>query len=253
MTPRLTIPRIRRGLRRRARVATSTVLAPVQRWARARRYARLHRKYRAYTMVPLRLWQDNLALCARHGQGAGCLVECGVWRGGMSAGMAEVLGPGRTSYLFDSFEGLPPADRDKDGQRAVAYQADPTGAHYYNNCRAELAEAEAAMRLAGVKGAHFMRGWFNVTLPGFLPSEPIRVLRLDGDWYESTKTCLEALYPHVAEGGLILIDDYFAWDGCARAVHEYLGVQEGPQDRVRQTARGVAYIVKGTVVPIAAP
>jgi O-methyltransferase len=253
MTTRLTIDRIRRGLRRRARVATSTVLTPVQRWARARRFARLYRKYRAYTMVPARLWHDNLALCVRYGQGPGCLVECGVWRGGMSAGMAEVLGPGRTSFLFDSFEGLPPADADKDGARAVAYQADPTGAHYYNNCRAELAEAAAAMRLAGATGAQLIQGWFKDTVPTFTPQEPIRVLRVDGDWYDSMKTCLEALYPHVASGGLILIDDYFAWDGCAKAVHEYLGAQEGHQDRVRQTRRGVAYIVKGTVVPMAAP
>jgi O-methyltransferase len=253
MTTRLTIPRIRRGLRRRAEVATAAVLTPFQRWSRARRFARLHRKYRAYTMVPARLWHDNLALCDRHARGPGCLVECGVWRGGMSAGMAEVLGPGRRSYLFDSFEGLPPADVEKDGARAVAYQADSTHSHYYNNCRAERAEAEAAMHLAGVTDAQLIQGWFKTTLPGFVPPEPIRVLRLDGDWYDSTKVCLEALYPHVAPGGLVLIDDYFAWDGCARAVHEYLGAQPGHQDRVRQTPRGVAYIVKGSVVPMAAP
>jgi hypothetical protein len=149
----------------------------------------------------------------------------------MSAAMAEILGPGRQSYLFDSFEGLPPADLATDGPRALAYQADPTGAHYHNNCRAERAEAEAAMRLAGVPTPHLLQGWFNVTLPDFVPLEPIRVLRLDGDWYASTKTCLEALYSHVGPGGLILIDDYFAWDGCARAVHEYLrpGGAAGPR------------------------
>lgn len=245
--------RIRRGLRRRAKVATRTVVTPFQRWIRARRFARLHRKYRAYTMIPWWSWHDNLALCDRHARAPGCIIECGVWRGGISAGMAEVLGPGRTSFLFDSFEGLPPADAEKDGQRAITYQADPTGPHYHDNCRAELAEAAMAMRLAGVTAPRLIRGWFNETVPGFAPPEPIRVLRLDGDWYASTRVCLEALYPYVAPGGLILIDDYFAWDGCARAVHEFLGAQEGTQERVRQTRRGVAYIVKGTVVPMGEP
>lgn len=253
MTTRLTIPRIRRGLRRRARVATAAALSPFQRWARARRYARLHRKYHAYTMIPPRIWHDNLALCDRHAQGPGCVVECGVWRGGMSAAMAEVLGSRRRSFLFDSFEGLPAADPARDGARAVAWQADPTGQHYYNNCRAERAEAEAAMRLAGVADPQLIQGWFTTTLPGFVPPEPIRVLRLDADWYDSTRLCLEALYPYVALDGLVLIDDYFTWDGCARAVHEYLGAQAGHQDRIRQTPRGVAYIIKGTVVPVAPP
>ena len=78
---------------------------------RIRRLARLHRKYRDHTMIPWWSWQDNLTLCWQHGRGPGCLVECGVWRGGMSAAMAELLGPGRRSYLFDSFEGLPPGRR----------------------------------------------------------------------------------------------------------------------------------------------
>lgn len=245
--------RVRRGLARRARVAAATMVTPVQCWARTGRLARLHRKYRAYTMIPWWAWRDNLALCLAHARAPGCLVECGVWRGGMSAGMAEVLGPGRRSYLFDSFEGLPPADAEKDGARAVTYQAEPGGPDYHDNCRAEQAYAEAAMALAGATTVHLVPGWFNVTVPAFVPPEPIRVLRLDGDWYASTKVCLESLYPHVAPGGLILPDDYFAWDGSARAVHEYLGQQPGHQDRVRQTPRGVAYILKGTTFPVAAP
>jgi O-methyltransferase len=204
-------------------------------------------------MIPWWAWYDNLALCDQHARRPGCLVECGVWRGGMSAAMAELLGPGRRSYLFDSFEGLPPADPEKDGQRAIAYQADPGGAFYHDNCRAEQAFASQAMALAGVPDANLVAGWFKDTLPGFMPPEPIRVLRLDGDWYDSTRICLEALYPHVAPGGLILIDDYFAWDGCARAVHEYLAEQKGHQERVRQTRRGVAYIIKGTVFPTQEP
>jgi O-methyltransferase len=89
-----------------------------------------------------------------------------------------------------------------------------------------------------------VRGWFKDTLATFVPPAPIAVLRLDGDWYESTWQCLEALYPHVAPGGLIIIDDYYAWDGCARAVHAYLA-QHQLAERIRQSRAGVAYVVKG--------
>jgi O-methyltransferase len=253
MTPSLTIDRVHRGVRRRARGVSIAARLLAQRWVSARRYASLHQKYRDYTMIPPRSWHDNLALCDLHAHKPGCLVECGVWRGGMSAAMAEILGPGRTSYLFDSFEGLPPADAALDGAWAVKWQADVTGTHYYDNCRAEQAEAEAAMRLAGVATPHLIRGWFKDTVPTFVPAEPIRVLRLDADWYESTRLCLETLNPHVASGGLILIDAYFVWDGCARAVHEYLATLTGHPDRIRETRRGVAYVVKGSAYSVPMP
>ncbi|MEE3093051.1 MAG: TylF/MycF/NovP-related O-methyltransferase, partial [Pseudomonadota bacterium] len=70
------------------------------------------------------------------------------------------------------------------------------------------------------------------------------VLRLDGDWYESTISILENLYDKVATNGLILIDDYYSWDGCSRAVHDFLSDQKLPE-RIRQSRYGgVAYIVK---------
>src|SRR5258708_35528739 len=66
------------------------------------------RKYRRHTMIPPLVYMGNLALAQRFKHIKGCVVECGVWRGGMSAGLAEVLGPERHYYLFDSFRGLPP-------------------------------------------------------------------------------------------------------------------------------------------------
>jgi O-methyltransferase len=78
-----------------------------------------------------------------------------------------------------------------------------------------------------------------------VPPGPIAILRLDADWYESTLQCLQALYPHVARGGLILVDDYYWWDGCALAVHEYFA-QRDELERIRQSPAGVAYLVKGT-------
>jgi O-methyltransferase len=224
---------------------TARLLPPLRRWRQQQRAARLYARYREFTMVSPPEFADTLALCAEYGWQPGLVVECGVWRGGMIAAMAEVLGPAHAYYLFDSFEGLPPADVIKDGPRAVAYQANPTGARYFDNCRAEMGFAEAAMRLAAVPTVRFVKGWYRDTLLGFVPPARIAVLRLDADWYESTRQCLQTLYPHVARGGLILIDDYYAWDGCARAVHEYLA-QRDAQERIRESPAGVAYLVKAT-------
>ena len=63
-------------------------------------------------------------------------------------------------------------------------------------------------------------GWFKDTLSKWPPNS-IAVLRLDGDWYESTRLCLEFLYPAISAGGFIIIDDYFCWRGCALAVDEF--------------------------------
>lgn len=71
----------------------------------------------------------------------------------------------------------------------------------------------------------------------------IALLRLDGDWYDSTMTCLMHLFPLVTTGGLVIIDDYGVWEGCTRAVHRYLADNERPEG-IRTTSSGVAYIVK---------
>jgi O-methyltransferase len=180
----------------------------------------IYRRYRHFTMVTPSLFARNLALCATKAPASGCIVECGVWRGGMSAGIADII-PGRLHVLFDSFEGLPPA-QEIDGEAAVSWQRNSSSPHYVDNCRAERGYAERAMRMSSAKRFKLVEGWFADTLAAFAPEEPIAVLRLDGDWYDSTLQCLTALYPHVMRGGLIIIDDYFTWDGCARAVHDYL-------------------------------
>jgi O-methyltransferase len=224
---------------------TAWLVPLIQDWRRTQRDHLLYRKYRDFTMVPRESFIDNLGLCRIYGRGEGAIVECGVWRGGMIAAIAEVLGPERHYYLFDSFDGLPPANPEKDGKRAVRYQADPTGLNYHDNCRAEMAWAERAMGLAGAAWVKFVRGWYKNTLPTFSGAIPIAVLRLDADWYDSTMECLAALYPSVVSRGVVLIDDYFAWDGCAKAVHDYLA-KHGLPDRIRQSPSGVAYIIKGS-------
>lgn len=139
----------------------------------------------------------------------------------MSAGMAEVLGPDREYFLFDSFEGLPLAT-ERDGEAASRWQKDTQGETYYDNCRAPIDIAERAMRLSRAAKYTLVKGWFENTLPQFVPPTPIAVLRLDGDWYESTMTALESLFKYLARDGIVILDDYYAWDGCSRAVHDFL-------------------------------
>jgi len=70
----------------------------------------------------------------------------------------------------------------------------------------------------------FVQGWFDQTLPVHRQHiGPIALLRVDGDWYASVRCCLENLYDQVVDGGLVVLDDYYAWDGCAIATHEFLG------------------------------
>ena len=75
------------------------------RWERRRIYSRV----KDYTMVKKSAFCENLALAREVAGIRGCVVECGVWRGGISAGLCATLGPDRRYFLFDSFEGLPPA------------------------------------------------------------------------------------------------------------------------------------------------
>jgi O-methyltransferase len=172
-------------------------------------------------MTPETLYLKTLSLALSRRFVTGCVVECGVWRGGMIAGMAELLGPDRQYFLFDSFEGLP-AGEEIDGPGLLAWQAAVDGPNYFNNCTASELEADAAMRTSGVPSYSLVKGWFDETLPKFIPPCPIAVLRLDGDLYSSMRTCLTHLWPRLAPNGIAIIDDYNVWDGCTTAVHEFL-------------------------------
>lgn len=201
----------------------------------------VYEKYSAFTMVKKDHYLDNLELVQNVLPLAGDVVECGVWRGGMIAGIAEILGKNRTYYLFDSFEGLPEA-KEIDGASAIAWQKNTGGEMYFDNCSAEMSFAEKAMKKAGVT-FRCIKGWFDQTVPVFNKTNKIALLRLDGDWYDSTMVCLKHLYPKVLKGGIIIIDDYYTWDGCSRAVHDYLSEIKSVS-RISSTARGICYIVK---------
>jgi O-methyltransferase len=145
----------------------------------------------------------------RHGTfNDGCFVECGTWRGRTSFGLTEVLSDIREYHYFDSFEGLPPAG-EWDGDKARTEQ--PTGTLWHNNNTADYDDFLEGMKTLQkpdrTLSAH--KGWFEDTLPQFEPERAISVLRLDGDWYDSTVCILDNLFDRVMQGGLIMIDDYY--------------------------------------------
>jgi O-methyltransferase len=178
----------------------------------------------------------------------GDFVECGVWKGGIVMALAlTLLKQGdreRHLYLYDTFEGMaPPTDADVDfrGTTAAAQLDEsargPQGKVW---AYAPLDEVRTAVLGTGIEASrvHFVKGKVEDTLPAQAP-ERIGLLRLDTDWYESTRHELEHLYPRLVSGGVIIIDDYGHWQGARKATDEYLTSHNIPLllNRVDYTAR----------------
>lgn len=165
---------------------------------------------------------------------AGDFVECGVWRGGLCAlmgVMAQGEGKGRKVVAFDSFRGLPqPLDKDVDFQGRSAKGCAGLFAVGRDKLDALMA------RVAPGCAYDVYEGWFKDTLPTY--KGEIAVLRLDSDWYESTRECLEAMYGKVASGGVVIVDDYGHWQGCREAVDEFRAANGivAPMTKVDYTA-----------------
>ena len=203
------------------------------------RYRKIHSKYSHFTMVPRLPYAANLRLAASLKGIPGDIVECGTWRGGMIAGIADILGPERCYRLFDSYEGMPPA-KEIDGKWALAWERNTSGPDYHNNCRASELEARTAMSISPAKNVVITKGWFRDTLPKAERS-PIAILRLDADWYDSTVCILENFAAAVVPGGMIIVDDYYVFEGCAHAVNEFAVERKW---MIRQSRfGGVCYIV----------
>ncbi|MBK8926561.1 MAG: class I SAM-dependent methyltransferase [Crocinitomicaceae bacterium] len=162
----------------------------------------------------------------------GAFVECGVWRGGSSMLIAKMLVNrkivNRKIYLYDTFEGMSePTDKDIDisGLRAdkmLEQNKDNRETSLW--CLADLRDVKNNMKQTNYPGANiiFIQGKVEDTIPENICKEGISILRLDTDWYESTKHELIYLYPKLEVGGVLIIDDYGHWAGCKKAVDEYL-------------------------------
>jgi hypothetical protein len=160
---------------------------------------------------------------------AGDVVECGVWRGGSMQVVARTLlergESDRALHLFDTFEGMPPPtveDRRIGGPPASELLAGR--AHTENIWAiADLDDVRAGMARTGYPPAriHYHRGLVQETIPAQAP-ERIALLRLDTDWYASTRHELDHLYDRLVPGGVLIIDDYDYWEGSRQATDEFL-------------------------------
>jgi O-methyltransferase len=211
-------------------------------WSEDSKYNEIYARFQSYTMIPRTEFANTLRLAERSKMVEGCVVQCGVWKGGMAAGLVSALGTKREYFLFDSFEGLPKA-AEIDGQAALEWQSNTRGPDYHDNCAASPDFAERAMTLSGAEKYRLIKGWFDQTLAQSKPGTPIAFLHLDADWYESTTVCLEELFDLVAAGGFVVLDDYYAWDGCSRALHDFLS-RRSAVERIRNLGN-VCYVQKG--------
>jgi O-methyltransferase len=177
----------------------------------------------------------------------GGIVECGVWKGG-AMGLAALAtlesassGHRRDIHLFDSFRDICPPDPKVDGSRALeefegfTYSHDLEsiepidGAYDGIGGHGTIEDCLSLLKRIGYpKESIFIHeGWFQDTVKRDASSiGPIALLRLDGDWYASTKICLDHLYELIVPGGFLIIDDYGTYDGCKRAVDEFFSEKE---------------------------
>lgn len=172
----------------------------------------------------------------------GAFAECGVWRGGSVLAMVLTLQRAGVSdrdiYLYDTFEGMTrPSDldvSDYDSPALQQWQQSRRGdgqawPQWFNE---EIFNLDLVKRLLQDTGypaerLHFIQGPVEQTIPAQAP-EQLALLRLDTDWYESTRHEMLHLYPQLQSGGVLLIDDYGHWKGCRQAVDEYFASGAAP-------------------------
>jgi O-methyltransferase len=159
----------------------------------------------------------------------GAIVECGVWRGGIMMAMAltlQRLGAGdRELFLYDTFQGMSaPTDRDVtvEGFHPGALWEERREGSSNSWHRASQDEVQRVLESTGYDPGRitYVKGKVEDTLPETTPDR-IALLRLDTDFYESTRAELDHLFPLLERGGVLLIDDYGTWVGCRNAVDEY--------------------------------
>lgn len=163
----------------------------------------------------------------------GSMVECGVWKGGTSMAIALTLkklgDEKRELYLYDTYSGMcNPSDKDVSiyGLNAKKkFTKTKRSGESSSWCLSNLEEVRENMNSTGYQKhkMHFIEGKVQETIPKYIPKK-IALLRLDTDWYESTKHELTHLYPLLQPNGVLIIDDYGHWEGARKAVDEYIAV-----------------------------
>lgn len=165
-------------------------------------------------------WEAMMRVDARNIEGD--FVECGVWRGG-NVMVARWASPSRRCWLFDTFKGMTePGPFDTNRKGIIA-----DGNRWKGKSAVGVAEVESNLKNIGVFDAEkirFIIGDVRTTLlSAVCIPDKIAVLRLDTDFYDSTKIEMEVLYPRLQSGGYLIVDDYGHWLGARKAVDDYLG------------------------------
>lgn len=183
-----------------------------------------------------------------HNDIPGDIIECGVWRGGSMMAVALTLLKEKKSeknlYLFDTYEGMskPTAlDISFEGKKADnQFKENKKNEDSADWCFASLDQVKQNVIKTGynTEKLHFIKGKVENTLPEYAPKQ-IALLRLDTDWYESTKHELIHLFPRLVSGGVLIIDDYGYWIGAKKAVDEYFSQTKTKilLNRIDQTGR----------------
>lgn len=211
----------------------ATPAAQVDRGDFDRDFWPLHDRCGAYSLnSPERMYGTWQAVrhIARRGI-VGDVVECGVWRGGSAMLAAATLAAegvrDRGVWLFDTYDGMSePSEFDIDrttGLR-VADHWDQIKAMRGSAIVADASLDEVRANMASIDypaaHVHFVKGLVEETLPDAGPQQ-VALLRLDTDWYRSTRHGLEHLWPRLSPGGVLIIGDYGRWAGARKAVDEY--------------------------------
>lgn len=165
----------------------------------------------------------------------GDIVECGVWRGGSMLAAAECLlhlnDTKRRLYLYDTFEGM-----SKPTENDVTFNNEKAETLLSSNLDKSKNNVWAYASLEDVKNnlsqskynpdlITYIKGKVEDTIPKTIPGK-IALLRLDTDWYESTKHEMNFLFPRLQKGGVLIIDDYGHWKGARKAIDEYFAQQK---------------------------
>jgi hypothetical protein len=162
----------------------------------------------------------------------GDFVECGVWKGGSmmvaATRLLQLKDQDRKLFLFDTFEGMSEPDENDisavDNRKAIELLEESDKMKGDNVwCYSSLEEVQSNLKSTGYpfEKVTFIKGKVEDTLPE--PSiKKIALLRLDTDWYESTRHELETLYDLLVPGGVLILDDYGHWEGCKKAVDEFI-------------------------------
>lgn len=220
------------------RTITGTLFSPEPDREKPQREEIFNHYFRGPAITLLTLRQlDNIRACIEEilkDEVPGDVIETGVWRGGATVFMRGVLkayhASDRCVWVADSFEGLPDTDSEQHPKDS-AFQENCRS--NYENLAATLDEVHSNFEAFGLmdEQVRFLKGWFKDTLPA-APIERLSLMRLDGDYYESTMTALNNLYDKLSVGGFVIVDDYeHAGLHCGDAVDEFRA-QRGIRDEM---------------------